>query len=182
MEAVLTPYPRDHKTNNFATNNQNRIKFPKKNTRSKFISSNPYENFNTYEGLLNSPPQYPNNTLSSSSSSSYQHKKQPPLLPLPNVSPIIQHQLMMFQSVKGRRNRSRHDLSLISLKSTKHTSSNGKNMDLFSEDLVFNLSPPPSSLPLPNFSVKSKFSCNKETSTPVDTGATDHLRRLLGLL
>ncbi|CAL0333197.1 unnamed protein product [Lupinus luteus] len=171
MEAVLT--------NNFATNKQNRIKIPKKNTRSKF-SSNSHENFNTYAGLLNSPPHYPNNTLSFSSS--YQHKKQPPLLPLPNVSPIIQHQFMMCQSVKGRKNRSRHDMSLITKKSTKHTSSNEKNMDLFSEDLVFNLSPPPSSLPLPNFSVKSKFSCNKETSTSIDTGATDHLRRLLRLL
>ncbi|KAF1885380.1 hypothetical protein Lal_00029269 [Lupinus albus] len=181
MEAVLTPYPRDHKTNTFATNNQNIINIPKKNTRTKF-SSNPYENFNTHASLLNPLPHYPNNTLSSSSSSSYssyQHKKQPPILPLPNVSPIIQHQRMMCQSLKSRKNRSRHDMSLISKKPTKH---NEKNMDLFSEDLVFNMSPPPSSLPLPKFSVKSKFSSNKDTSTGVDTGATDNLRRLLRLL
>ncbi|PIN12478.1 hypothetical protein CDL12_14903 [Handroanthus impetiginosus] len=41
-------------------------------------------------------------------------------------------------------------------------------------------SPPPSSLPLPSFSLRSKHSCNAEAAG-VDSGATDNLRRLLQL-
>lgn len=50
--------------------------------------------------------------------------------------------------------------------------------------MVFNttISPPPSSLPLPTFSLRPKqLSCNAEAATGVDTGATDNLRRLLRL-
>ncbi|KAG5613507.1 hypothetical protein H5410_024788 [Solanum commersonii] len=50
--------------------------------------------------------------------------------------------------------------------------------------MVFNttISPPPSSLPLPTFSLRPKqLSCNAEVATGVDTGATDNLRRLLRL-
>lgn len=48
--------------------------------------------------------------------------------------------------------------------------------------VVFNtISPPPSSLPLPTFSLRPKLSCNAEASAGVDTGATDNLRRLLRL-
>ncbi|CAN4094006.1 unnamed protein product [Withania somnifera] len=43
------------------------------------------------------------------------------------------------------------------------------------------VSPPPSSLPLPTFSLKPKLSCNAEASAGVDAGATDNLRRLLRL-
>lgn len=43
---------------------------------------------------------------------------------------------------------------------------------------VFTLSPPPSSLPLPKFSLRPKLSCNAEASG-IDAGATDNLRRLL---
>jgi hypothetical protein len=43
---------------------------------------------------------------------------------------------------------------------------------------VFTLSPHPSSLPLPKFSMKPKRSCTAEASG-VDAGATDNLRRLL---
>ncbi|KAJ8762323.1 hypothetical protein K2173_007480 [Erythroxylum novogranatense] len=46
---------------------------------------------------------------------------------------------------------------------------------------VFTLSPPPSSLPLPKFSMKPKaLSCTAE-AVGVDAGATDNLRRLLRL-
>ncbi|KAK9270224.1 hypothetical protein L1049_025801 [Liquidambar formosana] len=46
---------------------------------------------------------------------------------------------------------------------------------------VFTLSPPPSSLPLPKFSLRpTKLSCNAEAAG-IDAGATDNLRRLLRL-
>ncbi|XP_004500930.1 uncharacterized protein [Cicer arietinum] len=55
------------------------------------------------------------------------------------------------------------------------------NFDVLSET-VFNLSPPPSSLPLPKFSLRSKLSCNAEAAgSVVDAGATNNLRRLLRL-
>ncbi|GMN41441.1 hypothetical protein TIFTF001_010671 [Ficus carica] len=45
--------------------------------------------------------------------------------------------------------------------------------------LVRSLSPPPSSLPLPRFSIlrPSKLSCNAEAAG-IDAGATESLRRL----
>ncbi|KAF3446800.1 hypothetical protein FNV43_RR11980 [Rhamnella rubrinervis] len=45
---------------------------------------------------------------------------------------------------------------------------------------VFSLAPPPSSLPLPRFSLRPKLSCNAE-ATGIDAGATDNLCRLLRL-
>lgn len=44
---------------------------------------------------------------------------------------------------------------------------------------VFELAPPPSSLPLPKFSLRPKLGCNAEAG--VDSGATDGLRRILRL-
>ncbi|PSS31242.1 hypothetical protein CEY00_Acc04538 [Actinidia chinensis var. chinensis] len=43
---------------------------------------------------------------------------------------------------------------------------------------VFTLSPPPSSLPLPTFSLKPKLSCKAEVAG-IDAGVTDNLRRIL---
>ncbi|OMO75431.1 hypothetical protein COLO4_26124 [Corchorus olitorius] len=54
-----------------------------------------------------------------------------------------------------------------------------KDLEMFSGS-VFTLSPPPSSLPLPKFSLRPKLSCNAEAAG-VDAGATDDLRRLLRL-
>lgn len=50
----------------------------------------------------------------------------------------------------------------------------------FSGSVVFTISPPPSSLPLPTFSLRPKLSCNAQAAG-IDTGATDNLRRLLRL-
>ncbi|GMH23796.1 hypothetical protein Nepgr_025639 [Nepenthes gracilis] len=48
--------------------------------------------------------------------------------------------------------------------------------------LVFSLSPPPSSLPLPKFSIRPKISCTVQaTGRGVDAGATDNLCRFLRL-
>lgn len=46
---------------------------------------------------------------------------------------------------------------------------------------VFSLAPPPSSLPLPKFSLRPKLCCNVEAAAGIDAGATDNLRRLLRL-
>ncbi|MBA0738319.1 hypothetical protein Gogos_011696 [Gossypium gossypioides] len=46
---------------------------------------------------------------------------------------------------------------------------------------IFTLSPPPSSLPLPSFSLRPKLGCKAEAGGGVDDGATDNLRRLLRL-
>lgn len=53
-------------------------------------------------------------------------------------------------------------------------------VDKFSGSVVSILSPPPSSLPLPTFSLRTKLSCNAEAAG-VDIGATNNLRRLLRL-
>ncbi|KAL3505417.1 hypothetical protein ACH5RR_035258 [Cinchona calisaya] len=52
----------------------------------------------------------------------------------------------------------------------------------FSGSVAFTISPPPpSSLPLPTFSLRPKLSCNAQAAAGVDAGATDNLRRLLRL-
>lgn len=51
----------------------------------------------------------------------------------------------------------------------------------FSGSMAFTISPPPpSSLPLPTFSLRPKLSCNAQAAG-VDAGATDDLRRILRL-
>ncbi|KAL6207564.1 hypothetical protein ACLB2K_018521 [Fragaria x ananassa] len=55
----------------------------------------------------------------------------------------------------------------------------GQNMDNFSGS-IFTLAPPPSSLPLPRFSLKPARRCKAE-AVGVDAGATDNLCRLLRL-
>ncbi|MBA0836863.1 hypothetical protein Goarm_009055 [Gossypium armourianum] len=59
------------------------------------------------------------------------------------------------------------------------TGSVAKDLEKFSGS-VFTLSPPPSSLPLPKFSLRPKLGCNAEAAE-FDVGATDNLRRLLRL-
>lgn len=54
-----------------------------------------------------------------------------------------------------------------------------EDLDKFSGS-VFSLAPPPSSLPLPKFSLRPKLSCNAEAAG-IDDGATDNLRRILRL-
>lgn len=181
MATVLTPNAKEQPIAT-TTKNQIRIKTPKKNKRgsnNNYIS-NPSQNFHTYAGLLNLPQQ-----------------KQPPLLPLPHVSAILYHNKPLLP-----RNLNTQNLSLTPKKSKPKKRSGTQsttdflmdnpwgpdpkdlpvvigvgNMDVFSES-VFNLAPPPSSLPLPKFSMRSKLSCNTEA---VDDGATNNLRRLLRL-
>ncbi|KAI4316954.1 hypothetical protein L6164_024876 [Bauhinia variegata] len=56
-----------------------------------------------------------------------------------------------------------------------------ENIETFSGS-IFNLAPPPSSLPLPKFSLRPKLGCNAQAQAAgIDTGATDNLRRILRL-
>ncbi|CAN4123012.1 unnamed protein product [Withania somnifera] len=58
---------------------------------------------------------------------------------------------------------------------------NGNLLHINNTVVFTTVSPPPSSLPLPTFSLRPKLSCNVEASAGVDAGATDNLRRLLRL-
>ncbi|XP_050226353.1 uncharacterized protein LOC126676233 [Mercurialis annua] len=56
-----------------------------------------------------------------------------------------------------------------------------RDWDQFTGSSVYTISPPPSSLPMPKFSVRPKtLSCTAEAAA-TDAGATDNLRRLLRL-
>ncbi|KAK1362288.1 hypothetical protein POM88_046762 [Heracleum sosnowskyi] len=55
------------------------------------------------------------------------------------------------------------------------------NSNTFNQETKNIVSPPPSSLPLPTFSIRPKRSCNSKAVAVVDTGATDSLRRFLRL-
>ncbi|WJX42265.1 hypothetical protein P8452_29516 [Trifolium repens] len=196
MDTVLSP---NTKEQSFATTNkQIRIKTSKKNKRgssnNNFISSNTSQNFATYAGLLNLPQQ---------------QQQQPPLLPLPHVSATLHHKPLLSRSL----NTQSLSLTPKKTKPKKREETKKKsgtilisdflmdnpwgpdpkdlpknlplvigNMDVFSES-VFNLAPPPSSLPLPKFFMRSKLSCNTEAAAGsfVDDGATNNLRRLLHL-
>jgi len=199
MDAVLTPQ---------APNSNTRMKTPKKNGGGNFNSYKRCENFDTYAGLLNPPPSravsfsYSHPLSASSLFNHHRHalQQQPPLLPLPHAS---------------RGNRSRHaSLTPKKSKATKREESKKRSGTQFlivasqnpwgpdPKDLprlvlgmgnvndvvsasVFNLAPPPSSLPLPNFSLRSKLRCNAEAAATaasgVDDGATNNLRQLLRL-
>ncbi|CAN6539203.1 unnamed protein product [Malus baccata var. baccata] len=54
------------------------------------------------------------------------------------------------------------------------------DMEKFSGS-IFTLSPPPSSLPLPRFSLQPRLGCNAKAAAGIDAGATDNLCRLLRL-
>ncbi|KAE8715563.1 putative TFIIB zinc-binding protein [Hibiscus syriacus] len=72
-----------------------------------------------------------------------------------------------------------NDLPRVLASSYVATGNVAKDLEKFSGS-VFTLSPPPSSLPFPKFSLRPKLSCIAEAAE-VDIGATDNLRRLLRL-
>ncbi|ESW32651.1 hypothetical protein PHAVU_001G005800 [Phaseolus vulgaris] len=178
MNGVLKPHQDEQRV--FAANNkQNRMKIQKKNSRSKFMS-NPCEiNVGTYAGLMNLPPSYPFEL--SSSFYCYHQKQQPPLLPLPTVSAsAVNRGKNRGKEISNRKPKQsmREELTkkpTMGLRTTPvaYTSSfrstAGKGFGYGTENVdfsswVFNLSPPPSSLPVPKFCVRrSKLSCNAET-------------------
>ncbi|XVE94541.1 hypothetical protein REPUB_Repub02eG0017400 [Reevesia pubescens] len=72
-----------------------------------------------------------------------------------------------------------NDLPKVLASSYIATGNVAKDLEKFSGS-IFTISPPPSSLPLPKFSLRPKLSCKAEAAG-VDAGATDNLRRLLRL-
>ncbi|XP_057794866.1 uncharacterized protein LOC131011107 [Salvia miltiorrhiza] len=137
--------------------------------------------FNSIGLLQPPPPQF------LSQSYPLRQSSQPPLLPLP-------------ASARGLSNKKSSSLASKKSKSPKKEAKNspkkskdaakviggavvvGDQVDMFSGSAVFTISPPPSSLPLPTFSLRPKLSCKAEAAAGVDAGATDDLRRLLRLL
>ncbi|KAL1533353.1 hypothetical protein AAHA92_33246 [Salvia divinorum] len=89
---------------------------------------------------------------------------QPPLLPLPASARRLSKK---SKSPKKEGKKSKDVAKVIS---------KCEMGDIFSGSAVF--SPPPSSLPLPTFTMRPKLSCQ---AAGVDAGATDGLRRLLRL-
>ncbi|KAK7376712.1 hypothetical protein VNO80_02126 [Phaseolus coccineus] len=179
MNGVLKPHQDEQRV--FAANNkQNRMKIQKKNSRSKFMS-NPCENVGNYAGFMNLPPSY---AFQLSSSFYYHHQKQqPPLLPLPTVSASVvnsgknrsreisngKSKQTMREELKKKPTMGLHTTPLAYTSSFRSTAMAGKGFGYGTENVdfsswVFNLSPPPSSLPVPKFCVRrSKLSCNAET-------------------
>ncbi|CAJ1973200.1 unnamed protein product [Sphenostylis stenocarpa] len=200
MDAVLTPQ---------APNKNTSMKTPKKNGRGSFNSYQRSENFDTFAGLLNPPfsramsfSYYPH-PLSASSLLNHQHlQQQPPLLPLPRASRNIRTRDMSLtpkksKATKREETKKRSGTQFLIMASENPRGPDPKDLprlvlgmgnvnDLVS-GYVFNLAPPPSSLPLPKFSLRSKLGCNAEAAAAtaagggVDDGATNNLRRLLRL-
>ncbi|CAJ1972554.1 unnamed protein product [Sphenostylis stenocarpa] len=174
MNGVLKPHHQDEQRV-IAPNKQNRMKIQKKNTRSKFMS-NPCDNVGNYAGLMNLPPSYP---FALSSSFYYHHQnQQPPLLPLPSVSPSVvrnsgKHRSKEISNRKSKqtmREEVLHTTPVVYTSSFRSPAMTGKGFGFGTENVdfsswVFNLSPPPSSLPVPKFCMRrSKLSCNAETN------------------
>ncbi|PWA85349.1 hypothetical protein CTI12_AA152570 [Artemisia annua] len=134
-------------------------------------------------GLLSTPP------------ASLYHSY-PPLVPLP----LINHQNMILSrrdhSVTPKKSKNqKKDLkkeepepkdvakdvvARVSNESNNDSCDDVVPVDKFSGSIVFTPSPPPSSLPLPTFLLRSKVSCRAEVAARgFDAGATDGLQRLL---
>ncbi|XP_051139553.1 uncharacterized protein LOC127257215 [Andrographis paniculata] len=125
---------------------------------------------------------------------------QPPLLPLPPTAAPRRSNAARGQScppankIGGRNSR---ECSLTPKKSNspnknRRMKSNCESPvagaedpligDMFSGSVAFTISPPPSSLPLPTFSLRPKLGCKAQAAAAgIDAGATDNLRRLLRL-
>lgn len=207
MDAVLIPRATEPKQS-FAPNKQMRMKTLKKNGRGNFVSNIPSQKFDTCAGGLLNPPSRAMSfsyahSLSASSSllnnhhSYVQQQQQPALLPLPDVSMrSIRSRDDMPLTVKKSKGTKREEAKkrsgttqsiLIVGSSDTRWGPDPKDLPV-NDDVVsgfiFNLAPPPSSLPLPKFSLRSKLICNAEAGgggVGVDDGATNNLRRLLRL-
>lgn len=151
-------------------------------------------------GAFLNPPFPPSSSLPRLNSSPYPLQfHQPPLLPLP-VTPSRQFQSLPPTSISGGATRlspthKKHNKGIKNQKGTKVVNNNrlGPTPESLPKDLkkfsgpVFPEAPPPSSLPMPKFSLKPKMSCRVEASgsgsgVRVNTaGATGNLCRLLNL-
>ncbi|XP_073128105.1 uncharacterized protein [Henckelia pumila] len=148
-------------------------------------------------GILQAPP--PPFLSHSYPPFSLQPPAQPPLLPLPastrgfSCPPTNRktgnNYIIRTRDSPKRPNSSRKENKIISISTTTTplggnlTNTVAKASPLASPgSVVFAISPPPSSLPLPRFSLRPKLCCKVEAAgIDTDTGATDHLRRLLRL-
>lgn len=128
-------------------------------------------------GLLQAPPTWP----------PFQQylPYAPPLLPLPPANPRHNKQSgnggrssnpkkVKTPKQKNQKNEGRISPKKIDSAPVVEVIGNG-----FSSSAIYAISPPPSSLPLPTFSLRRKFRCN--AAAGIDSGATDNLRDILRL-
>ncbi|XAR61641.1 hypothetical protein NMG60_11016116, partial [Bertholletia excelsa] len=123
--------------------------------------------------------------------------RQPPLLPLPTPKPNLINPVSRTlscppanrktsnrtrdQSRTTKKPKPQANPEKVNKKQEPGPVTAGSNDPLGAEPVdVFTISPPPSSLPLPSFFLRSKLSCNAEASG-IDAGATDSIRRMLRL-
>ncbi|KAG8377945.1 hypothetical protein BUALT_Bualt08G0086600 [Buddleja alternifolia] len=169
----------------------------------------PPNNFHTVGGgcLIQPPPPF----LSHHSYPPFS-LHQPPLLPLPAAAPRLSaaaNRKPHYSTNKPRKElekskspkKNNSPKKTISVSSTTPLGPDPRNLpnevakvlpfisssavedDMYSGSVVCSISPPPSSLPLPTFSLRPKvISCKAEAAAAgIDAGATDDLRRLLRL-
>ncbi|KAL1561100.1 hypothetical protein AAHA92_03847 [Salvia divinorum] len=157
---------------------------------------NPKPNHYTSKGLLRAPPL----SLLHSAAFSLPPPQQPPLLPLPRRASSFPAKTATGNRRKSTKSStSRKEEKETHPKISRDTAAAARNIaragrfdssvrdvvkdrvDMLLDSVMFAISPPPpSSLPLPSFSLRTKLSCNA-VAAGVDAGATDDLRRLLRL-
>ncbi|XP_042047237.1 uncharacterized protein LOC121793116 [Salvia splendens] len=170
MDAVMMHGSFDHKS---ISPYKSHLKNPQKIHQNPIIS-NPnsfrLSRFNS-TGLLQPPP--PPFLRRQSS--------QPPLLPLPtaNKKPSNPNKSKSPKKQGKISPKKSKDAAPLIGSGLRAVAAVGDQADIFSSSAVFTFSPPPSSLPLPSFSLWPKLSC--KAAAGVDAGATDDLRRLLRL-
>lgn len=101
-------------------------------------------------------------------------------LPNPSDKELPNEVLPVMKSSRSVDNNCVKDGNNLGFAPYKEMGDEKSHIDMFSGSVAFTISPPPSSLPLPTFSLRPKMSCKTEAAG-VDTGATDDLRRLLRL-
>lgn len=189
-------------------NKQIRIKTPKKNGRGTFNIYNRSQNFDKYAGLLNHPSRamslfnnqyYRQNQqpplLPLPNVSAINHQQHPQLSRSLKKTKDMSLNPKKSKPTKREEAKKRSATQSISefliVASDNRWGPDPKDLpkhllpvvltSKVFEGSVFNLSPPPSSLPLPKFFLRSKHSCNAEAAADVDARATNNLRRLLRL-
>lgn len=88
---------------------------------------------------------------------------------------------VIISSINSRLGPDPKDVPRVLFSGNSNTVSNDQVAKFSGSVVPTVLSPPPSSLPLPTFSLRPKLSCNNEAAARVDAGATDNLRRMLRL-
>lgn len=118
---------------------------------------------------------------------------QPPLLPLPRVN-SYRPRMKTLPCAQARATSETQQKKVENVESVERLTRNGsvlvrsnhpgdfpKGFDGYPGPAIILLSPPPSSLPMPRFSIKPKLRCNAEAAGKVNDVASDNIGRILQL-